>query len=271
MERLDPDRFRPAILERGPSCAGATDVGPVRERNEDAYWIADHGAALVVADGLGGLPNGDVASALAVAAVAEVLADEMSGEGALRSTNSASDAEGVGTRLERIARGAAAHAQRRVLEAVSRRQALRGMATTLVVALVEAGEAVILHVGDSRAALWRGGRCIRKTFDHNEVGDLVRAGALTAEQARHHPSRHMVREVVGLSEGYQAECQTWQVEPGDILLLCTDGLSDALSEEAIARVLASTRSAAAAAATLVAVAGIESGHDNATVIVRYVT
>lgn len=268
MTRLDPGRFRPTILERGPACAGATDVGPVRERNEDAYWIAEHGAALVVADGLGGLPSGDMASALAVAAVADFLSGEAPSLPAAAPEDG--DASPV-SRLEMLARAAAAHAQASVLDAASRRQALRGMATTLVVALVEGEEALILHIGDSRAALWRDGSFVCRTYDHNEVGDLVRAGTLTSEQARHHPSRHMVREVVGLSEGYRAECQSWPIRPGDILLLCTDGISDALSEDAIARVLASTRSAAAAAATLVAVAGIESGHDNATVIVRYVT
>ena len=249
-----PGSFRTALLERGRECAGATDVGPVRRRNEDAYWISEHGSVLVVADGLGGLPGGDVASALAVGAVAEYFGSPP-----------------VGHHGETLLRGAAEHAQRRVLEASGQDAALRGMATTLVVALVEGATASILHIGDSRAALWRGGAFVSKTFDHNGVGDLVRAGAISTEEARHYPGRNMVREVVGLGEGYEAECQVWPLEPGDILLLCTDGVSEAIEEDTMARILGAAPSATAASATLVALAGIDGGHDNATAIVRYVT
>jgi protein phosphatase len=145
------------------------------------------------------------------------------------------------------------------------------MATTLVVVLVEGALASILHVGDSRAVLWRAGSFVHATFDHNGVGDLVRSGTISSEEARHYPGRNLVREVVGLGDGYQAEFQTWMLEPGDILLLCTDGITEALDEVAMARILAAAPSATAASATLVALAGIEGGHDNATAIVRYVT
>lgn len=247
------ERYRSVLLERGRQCAGATDVGPVRRRNEDAYWISDDAALMVVADGLGGLPGGDIASALAVSAVADFFASGPSGHG------------------EALLRGAAGEAQRRVLEAASRDATIRGMATTLVVALIEGTLASILHIGDSRAVLWRGGSFVHVTYDHNGVGDLVRSATISAEEARHYPGRNLVREVVGLGDGYQAEFQSWSLEPGDILLLCTDGISESLEETAVARILAAAPSATAASATLVALAGIEGGHDNATAIVRYVT
>jgi PPM family protein phosphatase len=249
---LDPERYRAPLFERGRTCAGATDVGPVRERNEDAYWISDEGKILVIADGLGGLPAGDVASVVAVEAVAEYFDAAVSDDGA------------------DLLRDAAEFAQQRVLDAGAARTALRGMATTIVIALVGQSSVSILHVGDSRAALWRGGAFVHTTYDHNGVGDLVRAGAITAEEARHYPGRNLVREVIGLGEGFEPECQQWPLQPGDILLLCTDGISEAMGDASVARILESAPSAAAAAATLVALAGVEGGRDNATVIVRYV-
>lgn len=253
MASPDGGDFRPALLERGRNCAGATDVGPVRRRNEDAYWISGSGTFLAVADGLGGLPSGHLASSLAVAAAAEVFENATTTSG------------------EELLRSAAREAQRRVLEAADSRLDRRGMCTTLVLAVVGGGSATVLHVGDSRAALWRAGAFVRTTFDHNEVGDLVRGGAITGEQARFHPDRHLIREVVGLREGYEAECQAWPVEAGDILLLCTDGVTEALAEHAIAGVLGAAPSAAAAAATLVALAGAAGGRDNATAVVCHVT
>ncbi|MFN2427369.1 MAG: PP2C family serine/threonine-protein phosphatase [Candidatus Binatia bacterium] len=250
---VDPERYRTALIERGRQCAGATDIGPVRRRNEDAYWISEQGTLLVMADGLGGLPGGDVASALAVAAVAEYFAGAPAGHG------------------EALLRDAAEHAQRRVVDAWRRNPALRGMATTLVVVLVGERTASILHVGDSRAALWRAGDFVNVTYDHNDVGDLVRSGEISPEEARFFPGRNQVREVIGLGDGFKPECQSWKLLPGDILLLCTDGVSEAIGDVAMARILAAAPSATAASATLVALAGIEGGQDNATAIVRYVT
>jgi serine/threonine protein phosphatase PrpC len=250
--RDDPERYRAALLERSRVCAGATDVGPVRERNEDSYWISDDGSVLVVADGLGGLPAGDVASAIATEAVEDFFA-----------------VSGGGNR-QTLLRAAAELAQQRVLEAGSARATLRGMATTIVIALVDEDAVSILHVGDSRAVLWRGGTFVHTTYDHNGVGDLVRAGTISFDEARHYPGRNLVREVLGLGDGYEPEVEVWPLQRGDILLLCTDGIPEAMDDAAVARILESAPSAAAAAATLVALAGVEGGRDNATVIVRYV-
>lgn len=275
MERIgDAERYRIGVLERGALCAGATDVGPVRDSNEDAFWASEDASVLVVADGLGGLPAGETASDLAVDAVSGLLEsvgmalEGMSADGALDGDGSAVSTESP---LELLALRAVAGAHRRVLDAVSGRPSLRGMATTLVLALIRDREAVIVHVGDSRAMLWRDGRLVFTTFDHNEVGDLLRTGAITPEQGRRHPERNLIREVLGLDEGYQPECQRWNLERGDVLMLCSDGVSDAIGEDTIARVLSSTQDATKIATTLVEAAGIEGGHDNATVIVRHVT
>jgi PPM family protein phosphatase len=250
--RDDPERYRAALLERSRACAGATDVGPVRERNEDSYWISDDSSVLVVADGLGGLPAGDVASATAIEAVEDFFTSAVGGSG------------------QAMLVAAAELAQQRVLEAGSSRTMLRGMATTIVIAVVDKDAVSILHVGDSRAVLCRGGTFVHTTYDHNGVGDLVRAGTISFDEARHYPGRNLVREVLGLGDGYEPEVEVWPLEPGDILLLCTDGIPEAMDDAAVARILGSAPSAAAAAATLVALAGVEGGRDNATVVVRYV-
>ena len=263
-------------LDRGPLCGGATDVGTVRERNEDAFWISGDASALIVADGLGGLPAGDVASTLAVDAASAFLehARLSNGHGHTdsdaRSDRHAEDAD-VGRMLGERAAAAAAEAQRTLLEASRRHAQLRGMATTLVIVLVEARTATVLQIGDSRAALCRGGRLVRETVDHNYAGEMVREGVLTPEEARRHPSRNLVREVVGLPGGYEAEIQTWSLEPGDVVLAFTDGVSETVTAGEIARILEDTTDAGSAASALIGAAIRNGGHDNATAIVRYVT
>jgi len=145
------------------------------------------------------------------------------------------------------------------------------MATTLVIVLVDGPAAFVLQIGDSRAALWRDGRIVVQTIDQNVAGDMVRDGRITLEEARVHPSRNLVREVVGLPEGYQAELQTWRIERGDVLLVFSDGVSEAVSEADIAAILAEIPEAASAATALVRVAAASGGRDNATAIVRHVT
>jgi serine/threonine protein phosphatase PrpC len=250
------ERYRAAIAACGDHCGGATDIGPVRARNEDAFWIAADASAFCVADGLGGLPAGDIASALAVAAVESFFQEAP----ALEASS-----------LEDLVRDAAAAAQAAVLGAARQIVDLRGMATTLVVAAVRDGRAAVLHVGDSRALVVRGGAVAECTEDQNGAGELIRSGAITPEEARHHPSRSLVREVIGLPEGYQPGCSLWKLEPGDVLLLVTDGITEALSESELAKVLSERPVAASAAATLVSLAAIEGGSDNATAVVRYVT
>jgi len=247
--------FRAPSLVRGVGCAGATDTGPSRTRNEDAYWISADGCVLVVADGLGGLPQGQFASETAVGAVAAwaTAGDDGCTAGALAR--------------------AAEDAQRAVAAAAATDPGCRGMATTLAIALLPASGAVatVLHVGDSRVVLWRGGSLQRRTFDHGPVGNLHRDGTIDAEQARRHPARNIVGEVVGLPEGFRAEVEEWPVERGDLLVLCTDGVSDALPEAVLAGILVDAPDAATAASRLLEAAATWSGQDNATVIVRRVT
>ncbi|HXC51961.1 MAG TPA: PP2C family serine/threonine-protein phosphatase [Candidatus Limnocylindrales bacterium] len=266
---MDDDRgvasHRAARLERGPGCGGATDIGPVRERNEDAFWISEDASALIVADGLGGLPAGDIASTLAVAAASQFLASTAADPPV------ANTPESIEAGLRRTAHEAAAEAQQVLIEASERYPQLRGMATTLVIVLIDGLRATVLQIGDSRAALWRLGRMVQETIDQNFAGDMVREGVLTADEARRHPSRNLVREVVGLPGGYQAECHTWSLEPGDVVLAFTDGVSETVPAAEISRILGESSDAATAAVEMVRTAAALGGSDNATAIVRYVT
>lgn len=248
--------FRLPLVQRGSGLAAATDVGPVRARNEDACWVGEVASLLVVADGLGGHSDGDLASALAVEAVADLL--DKSG-----TTESPQEAE-------LALRAAAAEAHRRILArsaAASGLRSARAMATTLVIVVVAGGRASVLHVGDSRAYLFRGGEALRVTVDHSPVGDLVRSGLLSREDARHQPDRNLLREVLGLEDGYEAEFAAWDLERGDILLLCTDGVPEALPEADLGRLLGDCEDAGKVALSLVSEARRAGGPDNATVAI----
>lgn len=248
--------FRLPLVQRGSGLAAATDVGPVRARNEDACWVGEAADLLVVADGLGGHSDGDLASALAVEAVAELLDKPL----AIDSPQEA----------EIALRAAAVEAHRRILAhstAAAGLRSARAMATTLVIVLVAGRRASVLHVGDSRAYLWRGGRAVQVTVDHSPVGDLVRSGLLSREDARHQPDRNVLREVLGLEDGYEAEFAAWDLQRGDILLVCTDGVPEALPEGDLGRLLGDCEDAGKVALSLVSEAGRAGGRDNATVAI----
>ncbi|HEY2775556.1 MAG TPA: protein phosphatase 2C domain-containing protein [Candidatus Binatia bacterium] len=256
------ERYRPAVVSRSAGCGGATDVGRVRVRNEDAFWIAADGSALAVADGLGGLPAGHVASALAMAGIEDFFATRPA---------PASQAAPDDDALVALAVEAAGHAQHAVLAASREVPQAGGMATTLVLVVIRGRKAVVLHVGDSRAALWRSGGFVAMTADQNGAGELIRSGLLTAAQARQHPSRYMVHQVIGTQEGYVPECEVWNLLPGDVVVLFTDGVTEALGDDEITEVLATRTAAASAASSLVTLAALRGGSDNATAVVRCVT
>jgi serine/threonine protein phosphatase PrpC len=228
----------------------ASDVGRVRARNEDAWLWRHLGAAelLAVADGLGGHQAGDVASRLALQALAEALGD--AGPGALRRQ-----------RLE-----AAFHrANEAVWQAAQRRPDWSGMGTTLTAALVEAGELTVAHVGDSRAYLWRGGGLRQLTSDHSLVRALVERGALSEEEAERLPERHILTRAVGTAPEVEVDVVELRLEPGDRLLLATDGLTAALSLEQVVELLA--QGGDRPAQRLVEAANRGGAPDNVTVLV----
>ena len=218
--------------------AVATDPGRRRRRNEDAYITQP--PLFAVADGMGGAQAGELASRLAVEA--------MSGQ----------------TDVEALIR----EANRRVYERSSADAAVSGMGTTMTAALVGAdGTVTIGHVGDSRAYRLRGGELEQLTEDHSLVAELVRSGQLAPEDADTHPQRSVITRALGTDPDVDVDVRTVRAEPGDLFLLCSDGLTTMVGdEEILATIEADRDDLRGAADALVGKANRGGGEDNITVV-----
>lgn len=224
---------------------GASDVGRVRRLNEDAWIARPELALLAVADGLGGHQKGDLASRIVVEELARV-APEASLAG-----------------LEAEARAALGRAQARILGHA--REAGVTIGSTVVVLLARGARAVVLWAGDSRAYRWSGGRLARLTRDHSLVEEMVARGELDPLAARHHPWRNRITRAVGTAAELRLERVAVELAPGDLVLLCSDGLTGPLAEGEIAALLA--RHGAEAAGPLVEATLARGAPDNVTVVV----
>jgi protein phosphatase len=261
---------------------GVTDTGYVRERNEDHFLIAEltktlhsqqtsleqpdvmeahqHGHLFVVADGMGGHAGGEIASRMATETVEEFMLDAIKWFMDLP----ANDGDEVSDKLK----AALEEADAEVLRAAEKRPKLQGMGTTLTLAFFIRGELFIAHAGDSRASIFRHGQLARLTRDHTLAAELVRRGELAPEQVATHRLRHVVTNIVGgPTPGVHAEIAHAVVEPGDRLLLCTDGLSDMVPEGEVAEIMREHADPEDACHALMAEALDRGGNDNVTVVV----
>lgn len=245
------------------SC-GITDVGVKRTNNEDNYLINDELNLYVVCDGMGGHAGGEFASAIAVNTVEEVLANmETSPE-----IEAAREEGAVELMRERL-RYAVRLAGRRIYEKANVEPEYRGMGTTCLVLLVDAANAFVAHVGDSRGYLIRDGRIEQLTEDHSLVNEKIRAGLLTPEQARHHKLKNIITRSLGYTEDVEIDIQVRAVRRGDRFLLCSDGLSNLVDTGEMGELIRSM-SPQDAARRLVQVACERGGDDNITAIVARV-
>lgn len=211
--------------------------------------LADRGAVFVVADGMGGHRGGEIASRIAVRTIV-----------AFYSANSEED------RSHALAR-AFREANKTIIEESAADSTLFGMGTTCTALAIYRGRAYVAHVGDSRAYQLRDGRLTQITRDHSLVGEMVRSGILTDEDARHHPKRNVITKSLGAQDDIAADMPTaLDIEPEDVFLLCSDGLTTYLSDSAITAVL-SEYPPAEACKRLVALANDAGGRDNITVVV----
>jgi protein phosphatase len=235
--------------------ASLTDRGRVRPRNEDALLARPERCLFAVADGMGGHAAGDVASALAVATLDAAIP---------RAPSPRIAADTLATRLQ--AAFQAAHET--ILEQAARQREQAGMGTTLtaLAPLRSSAECVIAHLGDSRAYRLRHGVLVQLTHDHTWVQQQVDAGKLSPVQARSHPWSSVLTRVLGGGEPGSADIIVTDAAPGDLFLLCTDGLSSVLADGDLAVLLAQPLPLPHLAAQLVEAALLRGGPDNITVV-----
>jgi PPM family protein phosphatase len=255
---------------------GLTDPGRVRHRNEDNFLVAElsrtlqilqtslpqaathqgssRGHVLLVADGLGGHAAGGIASSLTVEIVEAFVVDLLQ----------AADEHGVLADL----RLAVQKAHDRIIEESGQHPELAGMGTTLTLAFISGHKLFVLHAGDSRCYLLRKGLLRQITEDHTIVAELARRGVIKPEEACHHRLRHIVTNVLGGgSARVQVDVQKVDLEPGDAVLLCSDGLTDMVDDGRIATLLTATAYPKSACERLLGEANGKGGNDNITAIV----
>jgi protein phosphatase len=286
--QVDPGRSTDLDLPRSGwtvKAYGITDPGLVRENNEDQFLIGsltkalqiqqtslpqsrmqysdERGYLFVVADGMGGHQGGEQASAIAVDSIERFVLNTLKWFLHLQGTE--------GQTLLKEFQSALQNTDARICQEASQQAGLWGMGTTLTMAYSLNQDLFIAHVGDSRCYLFRGGELEQLTHDHTLVQELVRMGSMEAEEASHHRLRHVITNVLGSSEpGVRPELHKVQLEAGDVLLLCSDGLTEMVPDEGIAAVLAEEADVRRACERLVAEAKVKGGKDNVTVILaRY--
>jgi PPM family protein phosphatase len=261
---------------------GLTDPGQVRPSNEDHFVIVElartmsvhqtsvpqpktqysshRGHLFIVADGMGGHQAGEVASALGVVTVEGFLLNTLKRFFHLQ--------EPKETKVLQEFQAALQQADARIFEEASRHPEMLGMGTTLTMAFAVNWRLLVAHAGDSRCYLLSGGELHQLTQDHTVVAELVRLGALSAAEASRHPHRHIVTNVLG---GYEAgllvEMHKLDLEPGDVVLLCSDGLTEMVPDARMAAILQEERDPRRACERLVAEANDLGGKDNITVLV----
>lgn len=244
--------------------AGLTDTGLRRDHNEDYIaWDEGRGLALL-ADGMGGHQAGDVASRLCVDTLSQELLPALDKPLRLRPNKGVS-------RHATLARRAVNTANRAVFDAAQANPACQGMGTTLVLALFYADKVVVAHVGDSRLYRLRSGQLTALTADHSLVRELLEKGAIGPEEARDNPYSHVITQAIGVREKITPEVQELDALPGDIYLLCSDGLTDRVEDAAIQDTLLATQGNwTRAAQRLVDLANQHGGHDNVSVVIAAV-
>ncbi|MDX6681199.1 MAG: family protein phosphatase, partial [Solirubrobacteraceae bacterium] len=234
------------MLRASSSYFAHSDTGRARRANEDAYFARS--PVFVVADGMGGAQAGEVASRLAIEAFERGLDD----------AGAPSAEQLLADRVQ--------EANARIHELSQESQDRAGMGTTITAAHVGDHDVAIAHVGDSRAYRLRGDDFQRLTEDHSLVEEMRRRGQLTAQEADEHPQRSIITRALGPEPDVQVDTYSWRGEPGDVFLLCSDGLTSMVAEVRIADVVRGARSLRDAGRGLIDAANAAGGRDNITVV-----
>lgn len=236
--------------------SSALDAGRARSNNEDAVIVDAHSGLAILADGMGGYNAGEVASSMVTTFVAAEL-----GRWLREVKDQASVAD-----LRRAMEICVDNANRAIFNAANANPNYAGMGTTLVVMVLRDGQIMVGHVGDSRAYRFRAGRLQQLTKDHSLLQEQLDAGLITPEQAQYATHKNLVTRAVGVEDTVLLEVHTHEVLPGDIYLLCSDGLSDMLADPEIAQILAVAAPLNETGQSLVDAANAAGGRDNISVI-----
>jgi serine/threonine protein phosphatase PrpC len=238
-EVVRPDAGELGVVEH----AGLSDVGLERDGNEDSFLVGP--PLFVVADGMGGAQAGEVASRTLVEVFEQAAA---------------------GDRLPDALKATVEDANSRIHAMAKDDPSLRGMGCTTTASYVAGGHLTIAHVGDSRLYRLRGDSLEQLTEDHSLVGGLVRLGQLTPEEAAVHPQRSVILRAVGVEPRVEVDLLHQDLEPDDVYLTCSDGLTGMVPDEVIAETLKSLPKLSTAAEMLIELANSAGGRDNITVV-----
>ncbi|MGM0366635.1 MAG: Stp1/IreP family PP2C-type Ser/Thr phosphatase [Actinomycetota bacterium] len=230
-----------------------TDIGNYRQTNED--YLYKNGKLFIVADGMGGHNAGEVASSQATETFKNFFYKY------IQQQNDPDTGE-----IERITRLSIESANSKVYRNSVSSPSLSGMGTTLTSCYISGKDAIVGHVGDSRLYLKRGKELTAKTRDHTLVGELYRNGKISQEQAFSHPQKNILTNVIGTTESIDSDIFTFELEPEDILLLCTDGLNSMLTDKLINKIMEKSNNLNDMSNNLVRYAKQKGGLDNITLI-----
>jgi len=243
--------------------ASCSDIGLVRDHNED-YIGSDQTLGIVaLADGMGGHQAGEIASEIAVNTIIQEITKPL-----LKLIHSSSDTnEHYYQYLKQLLEQAVMRANQVIYQTAKEQVHCYGMGTTIVAAIFHLGVISIAHVGDSRLYRFRNQQLQQLTIDHSVLQELIDCGFFTPQQARHAPNRNLVTRALGVEERVLVDVQQYKVDKNDIYLLCSDGLNDMLEDEEIQAVLLeNNHQLKEAAYALVEAANAKGGEDNVSVI-----
>lgn len=232
-----------------------SDIGHIRTRNEDYVGLFQNKVGIkfaVVADGLGGHKGGDVASEMAVSHL-----------GYRFETTSFNEPRKGKEWLSLEVR----KENQMILERAQQYKDLNGMGTTLVCAMFFGGKYLLANIGDSRGYLYHKGELTQLTEDHSFVNELVKRGQISSEEAKHHPQKNIITRTLGVSAKANLDEKILELEDGDLLLLCSDGLTNMVEDEQIAKVLQTQTKLQEKCRLLIKLANEAGGNDNITLLI----
>ncbi len=233
---------------------GKTDVGLVRDDNQDAFYydnLSDNSYFAIVCDGMGGANAGNVASECAVRTISDYL--------------KRSYRDGMtSNQIENILRSAVVTANSTVYDMSRKDENLFGMGTTVILLLVVGNTGYVLHIGDSRLYIYTSETFKQITVDHSIVQNMIDSGKITPDEAKNHPSKNIITRALGVNEEVNADMDFISLSENDIVLLCSDGLTNFVSDEDIKEILAEFNGSVAS--RLVDKANLGGGGDNITAV-----